>query len=85
MDIEGASAIVTGGASGIGEACARRLGALGARCVIVDLDEGLRVVGRMSVEEPESLRLGCDVELTIEPIDRDEQGREVVTWKFRPL
>jgi len=40
MDVEGASAIVTGGASGIGEACARRLGALGARCVIVDLDEG---------------------------------------------
>jgi NAD(P)-dependent dehydrogenase (short-subunit alcohol dehydrogenase family) len=40
MEIDGASAIVTGGASGIGEACARRLGALGARCVIVDLDEG---------------------------------------------
>ncbi len=40
MDIEGASAIVTGGASGIGEACARRLGVLGARCVIIDLDEG---------------------------------------------
>ncbi len=40
MEVEGASAIVTGGASGIGEACARRLGALGARCVIVDLDEG---------------------------------------------
>jgi NAD(P)-dependent dehydrogenase (short-subunit alcohol dehydrogenase family) len=40
MEIDGSSAIVTGGASGIGEACARRLGALGARCVIVDLDEG---------------------------------------------
>jgi NAD(P)-dependent dehydrogenase (short-subunit alcohol dehydrogenase family) len=40
MEVDGSSAIVTGGASGIGEACARRLGALGARCVIVDLDEG---------------------------------------------
>ena len=40
MEINGASAIVTGGASGIGEAAARRLSALGARCVIVDLDEG---------------------------------------------
>jgi len=39
MEIDGASGIVTGGASGIGEACARRLAALGARCVIVDLDE----------------------------------------------
>jgi NAD(P)-dependent dehydrogenase (short-subunit alcohol dehydrogenase family) len=40
VEINGASAIVTGGASGIGEAAARRLSALGARCVIVDLDEG---------------------------------------------
>jgi NAD(P)-dependent dehydrogenase (short-subunit alcohol dehydrogenase family) len=40
MEVDGSSAIVTGGASGIGEACARRLGALGARCVILDLDEG---------------------------------------------
>ncbi len=39
MEVDGASAIVTGGASGIGEASAKRLGALGARCVIVDLDE----------------------------------------------
>jgi NAD(P)-dependent dehydrogenase (short-subunit alcohol dehydrogenase family) len=39
MEIDGASAIVTGGASGIGEACARRLSALGARCVILDRDE----------------------------------------------
>jgi NAD(P)-dependent dehydrogenase (short-subunit alcohol dehydrogenase family) len=39
VDITGASAIVTGGASGIGEATVRRLSALGARCVIVDLNE----------------------------------------------
>ncbi len=52
---------------------------------VVDLEEGLRVVARMSVDEPESLRLGCEVELTIEPIDRDEEGRELVTWKFKPL
>jgi NAD(P)-dependent dehydrogenase (short-subunit alcohol dehydrogenase family) len=39
VEINGASAIVTGGASGIGEAAAKRLSTLGARCVIVDLDE----------------------------------------------
>ena len=39
MELNGASAIITGGASGIGEATARRLWALGARRVIVDLDE----------------------------------------------
>ena len=39
MDLTGASALVTGGASGIGEASARQLAAKGARCVIVDLNE----------------------------------------------
>lgn len=37
MDVNGASAIVTGGASGLGEACARRLAAAGARVVVLDL------------------------------------------------
>ena len=38
MDINGASAIVTGGASGIGEAAARQLAAKGAVVVIADLN-----------------------------------------------
>lgn len=37
MDIEGASALVTGGASGLGLATARRLAAAGAHVTIVDL------------------------------------------------
>ena len=39
MDITGASAIVTGGASGIGAACAKALAAKGAKVVIADLNE----------------------------------------------
>jgi NAD(P)-dependent dehydrogenase (short-subunit alcohol dehydrogenase family) len=38
MEISGSSAIVTGGASGIGEACARALAAKGAIVVIADLN-----------------------------------------------
>jgi NAD(P)-dependent dehydrogenase (short-subunit alcohol dehydrogenase family) len=38
MDITGASAVVTGGASGIGAACARQLAAKGAKVVIADLN-----------------------------------------------
>lgn len=38
MDIHGASAIVTGGASGIGAAVARGLAARGAKVVVADLD-----------------------------------------------
>ncbi len=37
MDLEGASAIVTGGAGGLGEATVRRLAAAGARVVVADL------------------------------------------------
>ena len=39
MDITGASAVVTGGASGIGAACARQLAARGAKVVVADLNE----------------------------------------------
>lgn len=39
MDINGASAIVTGGASGIGAASARLLAARGAKVVVADLQE----------------------------------------------
>lgn len=38
-DASGKRIIVTGGASGIGEACARRLADLGAHVVIADLDD----------------------------------------------
>ena len=39
MDLNGSSAIVTGGASGIGLACAKRLAAHGARVVVLDMNE----------------------------------------------
>ena len=38
MDINGASAIVTGGASGIGAAVVRQLAAKGAKVVVADLN-----------------------------------------------
>ena len=39
MDISGASVIITGGASGLGEATARSLAARGAKVVLADLNE----------------------------------------------
>lgn len=39
MELKGATAIVTGGASGLGEACVRRFVAGGANVVIADLNE----------------------------------------------
>ena len=40
MQLDGASAIVTGGASGLGAAVARRLAALGVKVVVADLSDG---------------------------------------------
>jgi NAD(P)-dependent dehydrogenase (short-subunit alcohol dehydrogenase family) len=58
IDLTGASAIVTGGASGIGEACARQLAALGARVVIADLQEDK---GQALASELGGLFVKCDV------------------------
>ena len=47
LDLAGTSSLVTGGASGLGEAAARQLAARGARVVVADLNEekGLKVAG----------------------------------------
>jgi NAD(P)-dependent dehydrogenase (short-subunit alcohol dehydrogenase family) len=58
MDLTGASAIVTGGASGIGAASARGLARRGARCVIVDLNEEL---GKPLADELGGLFVRADV------------------------
>jgi len=67
MRLEGRIALVTGGASGIGAATARRLAAEGARVVVADLNEaGARSVAseidgiavRMDVTDVESVHAG---------------------------
>jgi uncharacterized OB-fold protein len=52
---------------------------------MVDLPEGLRVVARISTDDPEGVRVGAEVELVLERLCLDEDGNEVITWKFRPI
>jgi NAD(P)-dependent dehydrogenase (short-subunit alcohol dehydrogenase family) len=59
LDINGASALVTGGASGLGEATVRALGAKGAKVVIMDLEH--------QADKAESIL--ADVEGTFMPTD----------------
>src|SRR5581483_4052108 len=69
MELAGTSAIVTGGASGIGAASARALTKRGARCVLIDLNDelgealaselsGLYV--RADVADPEAVQAAVD-------------------------
>jgi NAD(P)-dependent dehydrogenase (short-subunit alcohol dehydrogenase family) len=58
LDLNGASGIVTGGASGIGEASARHLAALGARIVVADLQEER---GSAVASEIGGIFVKCDV------------------------
>jgi NAD(P)-dependent dehydrogenase (short-subunit alcohol dehydrogenase family) len=58
MNLEGSSSIVTGGASGIGEAAARQLAAAGSRVVIADLQEEK---GQQVASELGGLFVRCDV------------------------
>jgi len=65
MNLEGSSSIVTGGASGIGEAAARQLAAAGSRVVIADLQEEK---GQQVASELGGLFVRCDVSSTEDAI-----------------
>ncbi|HET9770390.1 MAG TPA: SDR family NAD(P)-dependent oxidoreductase [Acidimicrobiia bacterium] len=58
MELSGTSAIVTGGASGIGAASARALTKRGARCVLIDLNDEL---GEALASELSGLYVRADV------------------------
>jgi NAD(P)-dependent dehydrogenase (short-subunit alcohol dehydrogenase family) len=58
LDIEGASAIVTGGASGLGEATARLLARRGAKVVVADLNEA---AGKQVADEINGVFVKTDV------------------------
>ena len=52
---------------------------------VVDLTEGLRVLGRLSTDDPKSVQVGTSVELVLDTLCHDKDGNEVITWKFRPV
>ena len=77
MELEGASVLVTGGASGIGAASARRLAILGARPLICDLNEekGKAVAAELKgdfvktdVADPEQAQVAVDAALGLGPL-----------------
>ncbi len=74
MDFQGASAVVTGGASGIGAASARQLAALGAAVVIADLNAEK---GEALAEEIGGVFVSVDVTRTDQIIAAVERATEL--------
>ena len=51
---------------------------------VVELEEGLRVVGRLTEGDPSRLREGQPMRVVSDTVFLDHDGAEVVTWAFAP-
>src|SRR6476469_9343629 len=86
MKVAGKRVIVTGGASGIGEASARRFAAEGARVAIVDLDEqrGAALAQELASDGQDARFLAADVadeeriRAVVDAVARDLGGIDVL-------
>ena len=52
---------------------------------LVQLGDVVRVEGRLTENDPEKLKFGMDVELTMIPFATDADGNEIVTFAFQPV
>jgi uncharacterized OB-fold protein len=52
---------------------------------LVQLDDVVRVEGRLTENDPAKLEFGMEVELTMVPFATDADGDELVTFAFQPV
>jgi uncharacterized OB-fold protein len=52
---------------------------------LVELPEGLRVMGMLTGCSPEEIRIGMAMQLVVRTLHRDELGRDVLTYMFEPV
>ncbi len=50
----------------------------------IDLPEGIRVLAKINNWEPDTLNIGMAVTMSLEKIREDENGNDVVTFRFVP-
>lgn len=96
-DLDGRTALVTGGASGIGAACARELAARGASVTVADVDDvGAKslaqeiggtawAVDLLDVEALEGLRLETDILVNNAGVQNIDEIAEFPPEKFRMM
>ena len=52
---------------------------------LVELPEGIRILSVLTDCDFDKLKVGMDLELSIEELYKDEDGNREITYKFRPL
>ena len=52
---------------------------------LIQLDDVIRVEGRLTENDPAKLQFGQEVELTMVPFATDDDGNEIVTFAFQPV
>jgi hypothetical protein len=52
---------------------------------IVDLPNGLRVVGRLVADDPMAVEVGAEMELVIAPLGPGPSGEAVMSWQFKAV
>ena len=53
--------------------------------VEVKFPEGLEVIGQLTGCDIKDLRMGMEMELVVDKLFEDDEGNEVMGWKFRPV
>ena len=51
----------------------------------VELPGQLRVEGRLTISDPEQLKIGMEMELVLDPLSIDDDDNQVVTYAFAPV
>ena len=51
----------------------------------VELPEGVRIQTLFTGCDPDNFGIGMDVELVVEKLFEDQEGHEIITYKFRPV
>lgn len=51
----------------------------------VDLPEGLKIIGMMQGCKPADVRFGMDVEIILDKLYTNREGKDIIAWKFKPV
>jgi uncharacterized protein len=51
---------------------------------LVELPEGIRVMGLITGCEVDKVKIGMNMKLVVETLYKNEEGQDVLTWKFKP-